>query len=356
MASLVWVTKEGRLFLKVGGIIFGVLMLIFFFIKGGELIQNLFFPKPPPEPLQAHGKLPFIIFPEQNAQTIQYTINTLDGQIPTLVDRINVYKIKSNKPSLLALKNAKNTLDSANFVESQTKITDTLYRFTQARTGVVIEYDIVTKNFTIFSDFLQNNTLSSQSLLPDEKSIASDVYSFLQTINADIDNIDLEKTKVEMLELKNGGLVAAQNLGTARYARATFSHIPVDEINTVFGAPGGSQLTFIASYPSSNLQVLEGQFINHIADLDAKSDYPIKSAEAAFEDLKKGNGYIINPQNLTNVDITNVEVKYYLTNKNQGYLLPVIVFTGINFTAYVQAIPDTSLASNLGEEQNLPSQ
>lgn len=339
MASLVLVTREGRLFLKIGGIIFGVLFVIFLFIQGGAIIRNVLFPKPPPPPEQAFGELPEVKFPESPPQSINYSVNTINGQLPLLLDRVNVYKLKENKPSLLALQDAKNTLDSANFVENQLKLSDTLYRFTQARTGIVIEYDIVSKNFTISSNYFTNPSLVSSSLLPSEESIKSDIQSFLQTIEAPDDNIDYEKTKIEFLQEQNGGLVAAQNLGAARFARVTLIQKPVDKLETVYGAPGGSLLNFIVSYPSSSFRVLEGIYYNHEADPEEKSDYPIKTALMAFEDLKSGkSSYVINPQNKTNVDITDVKLKYYLTKENQGYLLPVIEFTGVNFTAYVDAI------------------
>ncbi len=338
MASLVLVTREGRLFLKIGGVIFGILFVIFLFVQGGTMMRDLFFPKPPPAPMEAFGDLPSIIFPASTPSTITYNVNTINGALPTLPDRVYVYKIKTNSPNLLALQDAKSTLDSANFVENQVKISDTIYRFAQARTGIVIEYDIVSKNFTISSNFFTNPSLVSTGLLPSEESIKADLQSFLQTINANVKNIDFEKTKVEYLESQNGGLIAATNLGSARFARVTLYQNTVDETPIVYGAPGESLLNFIVSYPGSSFRPLEGIFFNHEVNIDEKSDYPIKTAQMALEELKTGKAsYVINPQNKTVVDITDVKLKYYLTRENQGYLLPIIEFTGANFTAYVDA-------------------
>ncbi len=346
MATLVNVTREGRLFLKVGGVIFGVLMILFIFIRGGALITEVFFPKPPPPPEEAFGQLPRIIFPESNPNLINYTVNTVDGLLPAFPDRVNIYKTKSGSPSLLALNEAKNTLDSANFIENQIKITDTLYRWTQSKTGVTIEYDIVDHNFIIFSNYLINPSLVSTGVLPSEDAIRSDMESLLRTIGANINNLDLKNMKIELLELRNGGLIGAQNIGLARLARVTIPQILIDEIETVYGVPEKSLSTFIVSYPGSRFTVLEGIFYNHEANLEESSDYPIKTSEEALEDLKLGKAYTINPQNLTDVDITNVDLKYYLTKENQGFLLPVFVFTGINFTAYVEALPESSIGIN----------
>lgn len=345
MANLVSVTKESRLILKIGGITCGIILIIYILVKGGGLIRDLFFPKPPPTPLQAFGLLSHVAFPKQDspAPLAQYRKNTIDGQLPQLPDRANVYKLITPEPNLLALENAKNTLDSMDFIENQVKLSDILYRWTQSRTGIVIEYNIVTKNFSITSDYQTNPFLAAQSMLPSEEEVVSDIQNYLSSIRSNITNIDFEKTKVEYLEQQNGLLVAAQNLGSTRFARVTLMQKPIEEISVVYPNPSSPILSFIISYPDGHFQILEGDFYNHIISSEDKSDYPIKTADQALEELEKGNAYILNPLSLPVVDITNVELKYYLSKDSNDFLLPVIVFTGINFTAYVEAIPSTAL-------------
>lgn len=345
MATLVNVTREGRLFLKVGGVIFAVLMVLFIFIRGGSMMRDLFFPKPPPPPVQEFGKLPKIKFPPNNFTAISYTVNTVDGQLPKFPDRVNIYKIKTGSPDLLALEQAKNTLDSENFVEGQLKITDTIYRWTQSDTGVVIEYNTVDHNFTISSNYLTNPNLVSTDQLPSEDSITSDIKTFLSRIKEDTDNLDFDNAKVEYLEQQGTDLVAAQNLGLARFARVTIPQNKIDDLETVYSNPEKSLTSFIVSYPDSHFTVLQGIFFNYQIDTDQKSDYPIKSPEQALEDLKAGNAFIDNPQNLNTVEITGVSLNYYLSKENYGYILPVYVFKGINFEAYVSALPDASIES-----------
>ncbi len=344
MANLVTVTKEGRVLLKVGGLLLGVFILIYLVFKGGTIVQGIFFPKPPPPPLEALGKLPKIQFPQSTSSVIPtYNINTVNGQLPVLADRVNVYKLKTPEPNLLALQTAKNSLDSSEFVLNQVKKTSTLYQWTHSKTGATIDYDIVTKNFTISSGFLTNPSLSSQGLMPGEDQIKRDTFSFLDRMGATTDNFDQDKTKVEYLEVRNGLLVAAQNLGSARYARITLVQKLVDEIPIINDSPTESITSFVVSYPQQNFAVLEGTFYNFEIDMEAKSDYAIKTAAQALEDLKAGNAYVLNPGNLQNVDITDVQIRYFLNKQSGKFLLPVIVFSGVNnFTAYVDAIPDST--------------
>ncbi len=352
MANLVTITRAGRLVLKFGGLFLGAIFLIYIFVKGGTIFRQLFFPKPPPPPAQAFGKLPHIAFPKKGESGINYTVNTVDGKLPSLANRIDVYALLTTEPDLLALQKAKTTLDSMNFVENQFKRSDTVYQWTQSRTGIVINYDIVNKNFTINSNYLNNPSLISTTLLPSETDIVRDVSNYLKSIEAETENIDFDRAKVELLELQNGSLVGAQNLGNARLARVTLVQKNVGDTPIIYGALEDSLLTFIVSYPSNSIQLLDGTFYNYQIDESKKSDYPVKTAEQALEDLKSGNGYTINPQNLTDVDITNVELKYYLPRESNGYLLPVFVFTGINFTGFVEALPNTSIQdqSSAGSE------
>lgn len=343
MANLANVTRETRLILKYGGGILGVLILFYLIFQGYVFVKRLV--SPPAPPLQAFGKLPPSSFPSAGTPGIEFRINTVDGTLPSFPDRVNVYKLITPQASLLDLSTAKQNLESAAFIDNQTKISDTLYQWTQSKTGVIIQYDIVTRNFTISSNYLSNPTLTSASIIPGVDDIKKDILSFLQVINIDTSDIDIEKSTVTYLQNNGGQLVEAENLANAKYARIQLIQNAIDKIPFAYETPNSSLLTFVVSYPSqSNMLVLEGQFFHYQVALDQKSDYPLKTSAQAFEDLKKGDAYMINPQNLTQEDITIVELRYYVSREMNGYLLPVYLFTGVNFAGYVEAIPRSSLA------------
>ena len=181
MANLANVTRETRLVLKIGGALLGLGFLIYFFVQGYLFIKKL--TSPPAPPMQAYGKLPSSSFPSAGTPGIEFQINTIDGTLPAFPDRANVYKLIMPQASLLDLSNSKEILESAGFVENQRKLSDTLYQWTQTSTGVIIQYDIVTKNFTISSDYLTNPNLTSTSIMPSEEDVKKDILSFLQIIS-----------------------------------------------------------------------------------------------------------------------------------------------------------------------------
>ena len=81
--------------------------------------------------------------------------------------------------------------------------------------------------------------------------------------------------------------------------------------------------------------IAESNFINTIPG--ESSEYPIISGLEAYEKLKKGDAYILYERESGNIDITDVNLGYYV-GPDQEYFLPVIVFSGSGFTAYVNAL------------------
>lgn len=349
MAHLVEVTKYSRLTLKIGGFLAGLILTFYILFQGGVLINSIINPPKPDIPKEEFGKLPHIKFPSFGNPGISYSIQTIDEKLPPLIkppklgDRVNVYKLKEPSPGLLDFDDAKKKVGAEKFKNNQTKLSPTLYEWTHTVTGAIIKYDIVTKNFSITSNYLTNPFLYSDKLMPDENRIKDYIKAFLNSIEANTKNLDMENVKIEKFELNGSQLLPIQNLANAKFARINIMQNPIDNIPIIYDDPNRSNISFMVSYPSS-FQVVEGQFYNLEVDDDKFSDYPIKTADEALKDLEAGNAYMINPKNLTQVAITNVELKYYLNKDSSEYLLPIVVFTGIDFTGYVEAIKSTSLS------------
>lgn len=341
MATLAQTTKETRLILKIAASVIGIGVLGYFLFQGYILFRKL--TSPPPPPVQAFGALPHLVFLTPATPGLTYIIDTTNGELPALPDRANVYKLVPPEPSLLDLENSKNNLRQGNFTDNQIKITDTLYQWSQERTGVIIQYDIVSDNFAITSNYLTNPNLATNGLMPDKDRIVEDTLRFLSSIGANTSKLNPKLAVVDYLQLSNGVLVEPENLGSAKYAKVTFYQDNIEDLPIVYDGANTSSINFIVSYPGS-LQILEGQFFQNQINLEEKSDYPIKTAQQALEDLKQGKGYMENPQDLTTVSITDAKLQYYLGKNAKDYLLPVIVFTGTDgFHGMVEAIPDSSL-------------
>lgn len=78
---------------------------------------------------------------------------------------------------------------------------------------------------------------------------------------------------------------------------------------------------------------------------DQVGRYPLRSAEQAWEDLKKGQGIVVSSESeLGEIKIQKVFLAYYDPAVYQEYVQPVYVFLGNNeFVAYVSAVRDDYL-------------
>lgn len=340
MASLAFVTKEVRTGLKYGAIGIACIAVLFIVIRGLIFVKEAIFPSKLPPPKQEYGILPKIINDSPEAIGIQYRINTVDGVLPILPDRVDVYKLIQPEPDFIALNTAKSTLRTANFSSEPIKISDTIYQWNQDTSGVNIQYDIVSKNFSITSNYLDNPDLASSSLMPGPEKIKTDVNIFLGNVGAFREDLDYANSEVTYLELRDGNLIEANNLGSAKYARINIQQYPINEIPIVYSSPTESNISFVISYARNTFSVIDGHYFHYIPESEQKSDYTIKTVDQAYLDLQNGKAQIFNPNNLKVVDLTDVHVKYYLNKNTNVFLQPVIVFEGIDFVAYVDAIPE----------------
>ena len=86
-------------------------------------------------------------------------------------------------------------------------------------------------------------------------------------------------------------------------------------------------------------EVVEANFIHQIPS-DEYSTYPIKTSNLAFEELKKNKAYIASSPQNGKISIKNITLGYYIGEKEQDYLVPIIVFEGNGFEAFVSAVTD----------------
>lgn len=338
--SLAQITREIRLSSKIIGALLVLGIIIFLFFQGGAFIQKVFFPKPPAPPEQKYGTLPVIIFPEASTPTPEYRINTVSGQLPNFSDRISVYPLIQREASITALKGARDSAFAAGFSENQTSVTPSLYTWSNPISTAVLEMDIISRDFSISSNYLSNPIYTTGQTLTPDNSIES-VLQLITTLGGNTDDIDLSKTKTQNYAILNGTITPVDSFSPGQITKVNLFQNPVNKLPIYYPVFNDSTLYFLLTFAGGEIQIPEASYIHKVPNLEDSSTYPIKSATHAFEDLKNGEGYIINPTTDEIVDITDVTLGYYLdTNPEQKYLLPIIVFSGKNdFQAFVSAIP-----------------
>lgn len=337
MASLAQITKETRIIAKIATITAVVVLLLFLVFKGGTFIKNWIFPTPPTPADQKFGQLSPIAFPSSSQSVPEYRINTVSGSLPFFATKINVYTLKKLEPNIIALQTGRTRTASLGYTSNQQAISQSEYRWNKPSSSNSLFYNIVNLNFSVTSSFLNNPTL--QILLPDKGETTSSFTGFIDALGADRSDIDITTASFSYYTTNQGNFTLADSPSLSSVTRVDLFQNPVDKIPIYYPYPNFSTLYFIISNSIDNPEVLEAKYTHFTPNLKSVSTYYLKTTDAAFEDLKNGKGYIVNPTTDPVVDITEVSLGYYLSDDtNQTYLLPILVFGGKNnFEAYVQA-------------------
>ncbi|HVA96602.1 MAG TPA: hypothetical protein VND99_03025 [Candidatus Acidoferrales bacterium] len=375
--------KKAGIVLSIG---FGVFLLVFIMVKVGGFINSILNPPKISSPNQAYGKLPPLLFPKSIVHgQFTYSINTLNGTLPQdFPDRIIVYPIIISQPNLLNLDDAKNNVAALGFVDTSGATLHEIplggpnYEWRES-TGFQrrIIYNIVSKNFTMTSNYLTSLDALNAQNLGDQKSAVSTVQDFLNTTNSFPTDIDLTLTQNPdpnndystsplLYSILNGQMTTTTSLSNAQVIRVDLYQKEVDytltagtdqdlthfqdfdmKLPILYPHPPYSTMNFLIASGPSEADVVSAVFNHQSVNLqpDKEATYPIKTAQQAFDALKSGKGYIAAYNGTdSQILIDKVYLAYYLGATQQDYLMPVIVFEGQNgFFAYVSAVKNTAL-------------
>jgi len=332
MATLAQVTRESRFILKLLGITFGVVFVVFILAQGSIFIKNALFPSPPPPPEQKFGKLPEIDIPNQDLK-IKFKINTINGGLPQFPDRMTVYKTDVSEPRLASLKDARSRIANLGLTLDETKLTNSLYQW-RDKNGSIIQYDILTNNFNFLLYSFNSNSAPSE-----EKSISS-ALTFLSSLGENLEDINFDKTSYDFYIFRNGGLEKVTSRAQAEYTRVNLFQNDIEKYPVYYPGPGRSTMHLTVN---GGMSIAEANFNHHTIDSNQKSTYPIIAADAAFKKLQEGDALIFNNSKEIQIDITDVSLGYLIGVENQKYFLPIAIFSGKDFQSYVSLIPDSSL-------------
>lgn len=355
MASLHEVTDYTKQFLKYFGIFAAVAIVVFFGFRLAIGLKEMLFPASPEAPTVTFGKLPPVEFSvSTSSQKFEFTIDTVSGKLPQTIigtlpenvqkesfpDRVNVYPLEEPQPNLLALQDVQSRVEKIGFISPGTAITPNIYSWGDlVLPDRTITFDIVTLDFNLTSDYINNPDSLASEDLPNEEGAKNIAQNFLQTLSVFPDDIDLEKTKTTLLKIEGSALVPATSLATSQLIRVDFHQKDVDTLPIIYPKPIFSNMNVFVGGGRSEAQIVESHFV-HQQTASPSATYPIKTAQDAYDELKNNKAYIPSYEGTSDtIRIKNVYLAYYLGEKRQKYLMPIIVFEGNDgFYAYVSAI------------------
>ena len=327
-----------------GGIAIVVLILLILTFRAGRAIKNYFLPPGPPPPTVAYGRLTAVDFPENvTKEKLEYTLDTISGVLPTFPTQLKVYKILHNTPGLLSFEQTRDKVGQVGFGGKEVKVSDDVYQWSdESPITRTIKINTTTQNFSLISFYSNYAPVINGTNLPDESGSVEIAKDFLGTMGLLPEDIDISKTTTELYTLENGIILPATSLSTAKIIRVDFFQKDLDDIPMYYPNPPHSSLYFLVGGGNVNpgpRSIIEAKFYHQLIDNKGET-YPIKTAEQALRELQNGKGYIASFFGSSHsVKITDVTLGYYLSDSEQDFLMPVIVFHGdSNFFAYVPGV------------------
>lgn len=383
-------------FAKKAGIVlallFGLYLIVIISIKVSATIHAILFPPKIAAPNEAYGQLPPLNFPQSDVTgNFTYTINTVSGSLPQdFPDRLYVYPMIISQPDVLNLKNAQQNISNLQFVDTTGNPLPAIpvggpnYEWretTPDQNGFenTIDYNIVTQNFTMSSNYLtQLSVLQAQFIqnLSDPTAAVPIVQNFLGSLNSFPTDVDLTLTQEppsgdsytttpQLYSVTNGQLTSTTALASAQVVRVDLYQKEIDytinaaqgqdlthsqnftmQLPIIYPHPPYSTMHFLVASGQNQADVVSANYTHQTINLAPTNMaiYPIKTPEQAYSDLKSGKAYIASYNGTGNqILINNVFLAYYMGATQQNYLMPVVVFEGQNgFFAYVPAIADST--------------
>ena len=341
MTSLTRIAVTARKIIR-----YGLLFLIFLIV--GRMLWNIgsnifrkLFPAPPPPPTVLFGKLPKLPFPDKGKVNLKFTLQTAEGGLPKLATQTKVYFMPKIAANLLSLDVARNKASALDFLTTEQPVSQTIYRFANGNSPSTLEINIVTGIFSISYD-LKTDPSPIERIPPAPEVAAAAVRSYLSS--ADLLPSDLTgPTSHEFLKIESGNLTTALSLSEANLIkinlfRKTYDNLPcltseVDKANVWFLVSGAAE---------RQKQIVGAEFHYFPVDETKFSTYPIKTPQAAWDELAAGNAYIaglgLNKEG-DNVTIRKIYLAYYDAGVPLEFLGPIFVFEGDKgFIAYIPAV------------------
>jgi hypothetical protein len=345
MTSLTYVAHVSRRLIKYGGV--GLLVLVIGWWMGGLAYRAYLAAHPPyTPPTIRFGILSKIVFPDKKFEKKEFSLELPNDTLPKFKDQAKVYVIYRSKSVIGALEEAKKTAASMGFRNEPREMKTGVYEFGDSVTNRTLTMNILSGNFNLSYPYLSDQMLLNPDEMPDKTEAVSTAKTFLQQAGKLYKDLEEGETKISYWKIDFGGLKETAGLNEANLVRINFYRKKLDGdqemVTDDLSKASVSVLVSGSNVMAKRVVEVNYKYIN--VDVLAPSTYPIKTPEAAFDDLKIGYYWPAKDSGAKNVIIRKVSLAYFEPVTPVQFLQPVYVFEGDGgFTAYVPAIIDKYL-------------
>ncbi len=301
---------------------------------------NIYLPNLPvieEQPTNRFGVLEAPLFPLTlvSSSNFSYSVDTTTGELPTEFPKLmKVYFATSLSITLLGPDRATLLANSFGFVSGPELITQTQYQYQDDRGNIFI-IDLNSGNFNF------------RKVLPEKQQLKDSTFLSASSLETTF-KTELSKRGLLQVGLESGRTKVNFETGNIKDSQTTQVTIWPDNIEEYPIATGNIDRGLIyATINKDSLDPDKFLIFNYTfwpIDQTYFGTYKIKSVIEAFDDLKNGQGIILQEPPTSKVSLRNVYLAYFQSEEYAPYIQPIYVFEGEGFMAYVPAITDEFLA------------
>jgi hypothetical protein len=342
MTSLTYVAHISRRIIKYGGV--GLVGLVAIWWIGGLAVKVYLAAHTPYVPPTVRFQiLPKIVFPDKKFERKEFSLELPNDTYPKFKDQAKVYVIYRSKSVIGELEAAKKTAALMGFRKEPTEIKTGIYEFADSLTNRTLTMNVLSGNFNLSYPYLADQLLLNPDEMSDKAGAVSVAKSFLQQAGKMYPDLEEGENKISYWKIAFGGLKETPGLNDANLVRVDFFRKKLDGnqemVTDDLSKASVSVLVSGSSLAAKKIVEVEYKYIN--VDVSAPSTYPIKTPEAAYEDLKMGYYWPAKDSEAKSTVIRKVTLAYFEPVTPAQFLQPVYVFGGDGgFTAYVPAVTD----------------
>lgn len=306
--------------------IIGIAIIIglFIFLGIARSVKNALFPKGPLPATVAFEKIPRIDLSSgfRPARSVNYTLETISGDLPTLPGMAKVFAIGRGESSFGALENIKRKADNLGFSENAVEVSPGVFEFEDPRNeGRILTIDSVSENMTLETTYISDVEIISTH--PESEKRAIDMArNFLADYSLNLLDYPADKVETRKLRIDGSALTETPSIANANLVEVNFMRSDLDGLAVYwakFNEAGLSALVSKDAVVSAKVnppKVLKHKF----------ATYPLRAPSEAFEDLKNGQGVFNKPISSSNITIIEVTLGYVESETTSDFLQPVYIF------------------------------
>jgi hypothetical protein len=342
--TLTQATEFGRKGLVMGGVLIITYLVLRMLFNAAVSYYRAMNPVPPPPPTVGFGRLPALVFPEQELAVWpkKMILEPAQGKLPQFADRAKVFAMHLSTPNLLADEAVRQVARTYGFISQPEILNPNKYRWIKYQPlETVLEINLINLNFSLKSDYQTRPELVTANSLPEKHEAVQSVKAYLRKSDYLPDDIATAAGEVSYIKVLAGEILPAVSLSDANFVQVDLNRVPIDGQIEMYTPKGkiGVVSAIISGALETQEQIVQLDYHNQLVNYESVHTYPLKSVNTAWKELVNQQGYVASGEKLDQAVIRNAVLGYFDSFEDQSFLQPVYVFIGDNdFLGYVPAV------------------